>query len=131
MRRDDLRDGDKVKSIAKPRQDFLEGVVQLLTEVQAGLYAEAKARLDGNIKSGVTDWKGVEDYFAGSDEEFRGWLKISWSKPSGAALDAVETKLKALKLTIRNAPLHQPENFALCLFTGAPGVEEILIGRAY
>src|SRR5476651_2120253 len=61
MRRDDLRDGDKVKSIAKPRQDFLEGAVQLLAEIQAGLYAEAKARLDGNIKSGVTDWRGVED----------------------------------------------------------------------
>jgi prolyl-tRNA synthetase len=131
MRRDDLRDGDKVKSIAKPRQDFLEGAVQLLAEIQAGLYAEAKARLDGNIKSGVTDWKGVEDYYAGGDDDFKGWLKISWSKPSGAALEAVDTELKGLKLTIRNAPLQQPKSFAPCLFTGAPGVEEILIGRAY
>jgi prolyl-tRNA synthetase len=131
MRRDELRDGDKVKSYAKPRQDFLEGAVQLLTEIQAGLFAEAKARLDGNIKGGVTDWKGVEDYFAGSDEEFKGWLRVSWSRPTGAALDAVDNKLKTLKLTIRNAPLNQPESFAPCLFTGKPGVEEILIGRAY
>jgi prolyl-tRNA synthetase len=131
MRRDMLRDGDKVKSIAKPRQDFLENAVQLLAEIQAGLYAEAKVRLDNNIKSGVTDWKGVEDYFAGSDDEFKGWLKVSWSKPSGADLDAVDNKLKGLKLTIRNAPLQQPETFAPCLFTGKPGVQEILIGRAY
>jgi prolyl-tRNA synthetase len=131
MRRDDLRDGDKVKSIAKPLQDFLEGAVQLLAEIQAGLYTEAKARLDDNIKSGVTDWKGVEDYYAGGDDEFKGWLKVSWSKPAGAALDAVDTKLKSLKLTIRNAPLKQPHSFAPCLFTGATGVEEILIGRAY
>jgi prolyl-tRNA synthetase len=131
MRRDMLRDGDKVKSIAKPRQDFLENAVQLLAEIQAGLYAEAKARLDNNIKSGVTDWKGVEDYYAGSDDEFKGWLKVSWSKPSGADLDAVDNKLKGLKLTIRNAPLQQPDTFAPCLFTGKPGVEEILIGRAY
>ncbi|HKU53893.1 MAG TPA: proline--tRNA ligase [Rhizomicrobium sp.] len=131
MRRDGLRDGDKIKSTPAPRQDFLEGVVQLLTEIQAGLYAEAKARLDGNIKSGVTDWKGVEDYFAGGDDDFKGWLKVSWSKPAGAALDAVDTKLKGLKLTIRNAPLQQPERFAPCLFTGKPGVEDILIGRAY
>lgn len=132
MRRDMLRDGDKVKSIAVSRQIFLEErAVQLLAEVQAGLYAEAKARLDNNIKSGVTDWKGVEEYFAGSDEEFKGWLKISWSKPSGAELDQVDNKLKGLKLTIRNAPLKQPESFAPCLFTGKPGVEEILIGRAY
>jgi len=43
----------------------------------------------------------------------------------------VDAKLKGLKLTIRNAPLQQPENFAPCLFTGKAGVEEILIGRAY
>jgi len=131
MRRDALRDGDKVKSIAKPKQDFLEGAVQLLAEIQAGLYAEAKARLDANIKSGITDWQGVEDYFAGNEDEFKGWLRVSWSKPSGAELEKVDQKLKGLKLTIRNAPLDQPESFAPCLFTGRAGVEEVLIGRAY
>jgi prolyl-tRNA synthetase len=131
MRRDALRDGDRVKSITKPRQEFLEDVVQLLAEIQAGLYAEAKARLDGNIKEGVTDWKDLQDYFAGGDEEFKGWLKVSWSRPSGQDLEAVETMLKELKLTIRNAPLQQPQSFARCLFTGRAGVEEILIGRAY
>ena len=126
-----MRDGDKVKSAAKPRQEFLDGAVALLREIQGALYAEAKARLDGNIKGGVTDWKGVEDYFAGGDDEFKGWLKLSWSKPAAAELEAVEAKLKGLKLTIRNAPLQQPESFARCLFTGRAGVEEILIGRAY
>jgi prolyl-tRNA synthetase len=131
MRRDDLRDGDKVKSIVKPLADFVENAVQLLHEIQAGLYAEAKVRLDSNIKTDVTDWAGVESYFAGSDEEFKGWLRVSWSKPTGPALEAVEAKLKGLKLTIRNAPGDQPASFAACVFTGAPGVEEILIGRAY
>jgi prolyl-tRNA synthetase len=132
MRRDALREGDKVKSVACTRAEFLEEkAAQILAEIQHSLYAEAKTRLDANIKTGVTDWAGVEDYFKGSDDEFKGWLKISWSKPSGAALDAVDTKLKALKLTIRNAPLQQPDAFAPCLFTGSPGVQEILIGRAY
>lgn len=131
MRRDMLRDGDKVKSIAKPKVDFVENAVQLLAEIQHGLYAEAKARLDGNIKSGITDWAGVEDYFAGNEDEFKGWLRVSWSKPSGAELEKVDQKLKGLKLTIRNAPLQQPAEFAPCLFTGRAGVEEILIGRAY
>jgi prolyl-tRNA synthetase len=131
MRRDDLRDGDKVKSYVKPRVDFIEGAVQLLTEIQAGLYAEAKTRLDGNIRRDVTDWAGVENYFAGNDEEFKGWLRVSWSKPTGAALEAVDARLKALKLTIRNAPLDQPETFGPCIFTGNAGAEEILIGRSY
>ncbi len=55
MRRDSLRDGDKVKSIAVSRAEFLEEkAVQILAEIQHSLYAEAKARLDANIKSGVT-----------------------------------------------------------------------------
>ena len=105
--------------------------MQLLDEIQDGLYAEAKARLDANIKSGITDWQGVEDYFAGNEDEFKGWLRVSWSKPAGVELEKIEQKLKGLKLSIRIAPLDQPEKFAPCLFTGAPGVEEILIGRAY
>ena len=76
-------------------------------------------------------WTGVEDYFAGNEDEFKGWLRVSWSKPTGAELEKVDQKLKGLKLTIRNAPLDQPAEFAPCLFSGAPGVEEILIGRAY
>jgi prolyl-tRNA synthetase len=131
MRRDDLRDGDKIKSLAKPRQDFLENAVQLLSEIQHGLFCEAKARLDANIKSGVTDWAGVEEFFGADDDSFKGWLRISWSKPTGAALDEIAKKLKTLKLTFRNAPTDQPESFAPCLFTGAPGVEEVLIGRSY
>ena len=109
MRRDSLRDGDKVKSIACTRAEFLEEkAAQILAEIQHSLYAEAKARLEDNIKSGVTDWAGVEEYYAGGDDEFKGWLKVSWTKPTGAELDAVDNKLKTLKLTIRNAPLQQP-----------------------
>src|ERR1700749_2617799 len=103
MRRDDLRDGDKVKSIAKPRVDFVEGAVQLLAEIQAGLYAEAKARLDGNIKKGLTSFDDVAAYFGEDDDSFKGWVRVAWSRPQGAELDAVEQKLKTLKLTIRNA----------------------------
>ena len=73
----------------------------------------------------------MEDYFKGNDEEFKGWLKVSWSRPTGAELEAVDARLKALKLTIRNAPLQQPNEFAPCLFSGKPGVQEILIGRSY
>jgi prolyl-tRNA synthetase len=131
MRRDTLRDGDKVKSSAMPLDDFVAFAPSLLTDIQATLRAEAKARLDGNIKTGVTDWAGVEAYFAGGDDEFKGWLRVSWSRPTGAELDAVDTKLKALKLTIRNAPMDQPSSFSPCLFSGKLGVEEILIGRAY
>jgi prolyl-tRNA synthetase len=56
---------------------------------------------------------------------------VAWAKPTGAELEKVGERLKTLKLTIRNAPLRQPSTFGACVFTGKPGVEEILIARAY
>ena len=111
--------------------DGAKGAVQLLAEIQAGLYAEAKARLDGNIRTGFASFEDVAAYFGEDDDSFKGWVRVSWSKPTGAALEALEQKLKALKLTIRNAPEDQPDSFGPCVFTGVAGVEEILIGRAY
>jgi prolyl-tRNA synthetase len=131
MRRDDLRDGDKVKSLVKPRVDFLENVVQLLTEIQAGLYADAKARLDGNIKRDILTFDALAAYFGEDEESFKGWARVAWSKPTGDELEKIGARLKALKLTIRNAPSDQPEKCGACIFSGKPGVEEILIGRAY
>jgi prolyl-tRNA synthetase len=131
MRRDDLRDGDKIKSVVKPRVDFIEGAVQLLAEIQAGLYAEAKARLDSNIRRDILTFDALADHFGEDDESFKGWVRVPWARPSGEALEAVGVKLKALKLTIRNAPGDQPASFGACIFSGKPGVEEILIGRAY
>jgi prolyl-tRNA synthetase len=56
---------------------------------------------------------------------------VSWSKPTGAALDAVVEKVKALKLTMRNVPLDNEAATGTCPLTGEPAVERILIGRAY
>jgi prolyl-tRNA synthetase len=58
-------------------------------------------------------------------------VRASWSRPTGDELEKVVERLKALKLTLRNAPADQPASFGPCVFTGQPGVEEILIGRSY
>jgi len=137
MRRDDLRDGDKVKSQALPRDEFVAGVPALLAQIQQALYDEAKARLDANIVRDITSFEGLAEYFgaAAEDEEdtlsFKGWVRVAWSRPTGEALEAVDKRLKAQKLTIRNAPMDQPTSFGACIFTGEPGVEEVLIGRSY
>ena len=55
MRRDALRDGDKVVSHTRPRAEFVAGAPALLDDIQARLFAEAKARLDGNIVSDDQD----------------------------------------------------------------------------
>ncbi len=137
MRRDKLREGDKVVSHTQSREEFVAGATKLLETIQNGLYAEAKARLDANIVSSIETFAELEGYFgaaSGDDEggEFKGWAGVMWAKPQGAALDAVAERLKALKLTIRNAPLAQPDvTGRLCLFTGEPAREYVLIGRSY
>lgn len=136
MRRDALRDGDKVQSHGLSFEEFVAGASALLAEIQSNLFNEAKARLDGNIRSDIKTFDELAAYFgaaAGDDEaaEFKGWLRVGWSKPTGDALEQVDQRLKALKLTLRNAPMGQAAASGTCIFTGAPAVEEILVGRSY
>ncbi|MGO4686070.1 proline--tRNA ligase [Hyphomicrobium sp. 2TAF46] len=136
MRRDRLRDGDKVISHTLPRADFVTGAPALLQVIQANLFNEAKARLDGNIISNIKSFEELEAYFGpgeGDDEAgaFKGWVRVPWSRPEGAALESIADRLKALKLTIRNAPLEQGKVTGACFFTGEAAKEFVLIARAY
>lgn len=128
-----LREGEKVKTHMLERGAFIGAVASMLEETQTALFQEAKMRLDANIRDDITTFADLERYYGTDDEggEFKGWARASWSRPTGAALDKVGEQLKSLKLTIRNAPLIQPASHAPCIFTGAPGVEQILIARAY
>lgn len=138
MRRDDLRDGDKVRSHTLARDAFAKFAPDLLREIQGALFREAKQRLDTNIRTDIKTFDELAAYFgAASDNEdeesgvFKGWVRAPWSKPSGAALEAIDEKLKSLKLTIRNAPLGQHGGGGRCIFSGVAAVEEIIISRAY
>jgi prolyl-tRNA synthetase len=137
MRRDVLRDGDKVRSQMLPMAEFVDAAPALLEAIQKALYDEAKARLDDNIRRDIASFEALADYFGPPTEDdeaggaFKGWVRAPWSRPQGEGLEAVEARLKALKLTLRNVPMDQPATFGPCIFTGARGVEEILIARAY
>jgi prolyl-tRNA synthetase len=133
IQRTALREGEKVKSTSIGRDEFIDQAPGLLEAIQKQLFEEAKQRLDANITSDLKSWDELANYYgAGEDEsEVKGWARVAWAKPSGAELEKVGERLKTLKLTIRNAPLLQPSTFGACVFTGKPGVEEILIARAY
>jgi prolyl-tRNA synthetase len=133
IKRNALREGDKIKSHSVSRADFIAQAAKLLEETQAELYAEAKARLDNNIRADFKTFADLEAYYGTEDKEgeFKGWARVHWARPTGDALEKVGERLKALKLTIRNAPASQPSSFGTCIFSGEPAVEEILIARAY
>ena len=130
LRRDRLyRDDGKTESAIMPRGDFAGAIGAMLEDIQRALFDEAQERLRANIAP-IEDWAGIEAMFA--DGTRPGWADVRWSKPSGAALDTVVERLKALKLTIRNAPVGQAgDDAGPCIFTGEPAVERVLVGRAY
>jgi len=128
IRRDRLyTDEGKLASAITARGDFVAAACATLEDIQSSLYAEAKARLDAGIRRDVTD---LAAHFAG-DEKVVGWVEVQWSRPTGDALDAIVQQLKALKITMRNAPMDAAPADGLCFFTGEPAVERILIGRTY
>ena len=131
LRRDRLyTDAGKLASSAQERGEFVSGLADLLADVQMALHAEARAKLDAGIRRDVTDMAGLEAHFA-EGERFPGWVELPWAKPTGAALEAVVERLKALKLTIRNAPIGAEPVAGACVFTGEPAVERVLVARAY
>ncbi len=128
LRRDRLyRDDGKVASQLVAADAAVAALPDILAEIQDGLFAEAKARLDGNIARDITD---LPAYFA-DDVAMPGWAEVEWARPTGSALAKVVEQLKARKLTIRNCPLDAAPATGTCVFTGAPAVERILVGRSY
>lgn len=131
LRRDRLyNDAGKPASAFLSRDEFVGNAAALLVEIQEGLFAEAKARLEANIIRDVADEAALEAIYS-TGNKFPGWAEVQWSKPTGPVLDQIVEKLKALKLTIRNSAQGAKPAEGICLFTGEPAVERILIGRAY
>ncbi len=131
IRRDALYgDGGKLASAVVAREDFAAAVPGLLAAIQTGLLAEATARRDAAI-SVVSSWAELEAHFKGGEDDVQGWVSTAWSRPTGAALDDVVKRLKALKLTVRNTPMGDIAPTGKCLFTGDAAVERILVGRTY
>ncbi|WP_114394177.1 proline--tRNA ligase [Oleisolibacter albus] len=133
LRRDALRGEKGMNMQARTREAFLADIAGLLTGIQQSLFDRAKSFLDANITGGIDSLDALTTYFAeaGEEESFRGWVRVAWAKPEGEELARIEQTLKALKLTVRNAPLVQPPSLGSCIFTCRPAVEEIIVGRAY
>lgn len=112
------------------RDGFISDVSGLLEAMQQDMFDEARARRDENIKRDCASWQDVVDFYSNAGA-FPGWVEVQWSKPTGAALEAVVEQLKEQKLTIRNVPTNSAAADGSCIFTGDAAVERILLARAY
>src|SRR3569833_738193 len=131
LRRDGLWNDAATPDFAAPsREDCASGIAALLEEIQQALFDEARARREANITRGIATMDDLAAFFA-EEQRYPGWVEVQWSRPTGAALEAVTDKLKALKLTIRNVPIGAAAADGACIFTGEPAVERIYVARAY
>ncbi|WP_066556369.1 proline--tRNA ligase [Croceicoccus bisphenolivorans] len=131
LRRDHLwREDGKTDFEFQVRDDFVFCAAGVLEDIQTNLFEQAKKRRDDNIRRDIKDFDGLAAHFADGVAK-PGWVELAWSRPTGAALDAVVEKLKTLKLTIRNTPMQEDKPEADCFFTGDDAVETIYVARAY
>ena len=129
IRRDRLyREDGKLDSFVVARGQLVDEATQMLESIQQVLHAQARERMDSNIRRDVSDFTALEKAFEGAKP---GWVEVNWSKPTGPELDKVVERLKALKLTFRNVPGDAAPAEGACIFTGAPAIERILVARAY
>ena len=139
MRRDQLRDGEKIASRSPCRATISSPASPAPAGRDPGRRSSPRPRRGWTPTSAPTSRASTRSPTisapAADDEDegcaFKGWVRAPWSRPTGAALDAVEARLKTLKLTLRNIPLDQSGVSGQCLFTGEPAVEDVLIARAY
>ncbi|WP_347303938.1 aminoacyl--tRNA ligase-related protein [Croceibacterium sp. TMG7-5b_MA50] len=131
LRRDRLWNAAGKPDFASPmREDATGSLPDILLDIQRTLLDEATARRDAEIDRTIVNFDGLAAFFADGRRN-PGWAEVQWSRPTGAALDAVVERLKALKLTFRNVPRDAAPADGACLFTGEPAVERILVARAY
>ncbi len=131
LRRDRLWSENGKPDFAAPtREDAAGSIPALLEEIQQALFDEAVARRDANITRDITTMEALSAFYDDSTK-YPGWAEVQWSRPTGAALDSVVEKLKALKLTVRNVPIGFAAADGTCIFTGKPAVERIYVARAY
>jgi prolyl-tRNA synthetase len=123
------REDGKPDFHALDKDQFAAAAAEELECIQRELFEEARERREANVRR-VENFEALEAMFA-EDQRYPGWAEVQWSKPTGAGLEAVEARLKALKLTFRNVPLDAEAASGACLFSGEPAVERIYVARSY
>ena len=131
LRRDRLwREDGKPGFLAQDKAEFLASAAAEMEDIQRSLFKQALDRRNANIHRGIDSLEALTRFY-GEDQRYPGWVELNWSRPTGAELEDVVARLKALKLTIRNTPTGNQAASGSCIFTGKPAVERIYVARAY
>lgn len=129
-----LRTEMEGKATFMDQAEFIGKVPTLLQQIHDTLYAQAKTYRDQNIRTDITDFTAFKAYFGdkngflvNGDKNNVGFVRAPWS----GDVDATESALKEMAVTIRCLPLEQSKDLGACVITGKPAKFEAIFGRNY
>lgn len=118
------RDGE-LKASFVPRDQFVATAADVLAEIQAGLLAQARARLDERTVR-VSTKEELAALFSGETSQTRKFVRAKWSgKPETLGI------LDELRLTIRCIPFDQDGSEGDCVLGGGKATMDAIFAMAY
>ena len=99
-------------------------VVQVLDEIQANYFAQAKEFLEKNTHRDIEGFAALSEFF--KDGARGGFVIAPWCEDAKC-----ENKLGELKTSIRCLPLEQPAKLGSCVVCGKSAKKQAVIARAY
>ena len=113
-----------------PREEFVAQVVDILEEMQAGLFNRAKAFRDENTRE-IDSLDEFKAYFTPKNKKqpeiHGGFALCHWAGEDPAVAEV----LNELKVTARCIPIEGDKTPGTCLFTGKPSSQRVVFGKSY
>lgn len=123
------RDQGPKEKQAIDRTEFVSNAVNILNEIQEGLFQRALAHRETNTRD-INSLDDLRDFFTPQNSDkpeiHGGFARVHWAEDP-----AVEEELKKMKATHRCIPLEGEEEKGTCIFTGKPSHKRVIISKAY
>lgn len=122
------RDKGPKEKYGCPRDQFVQTIGELLTDIQTSLFKRAEAFRDANIKR-IDSLADFEAFFSGDDDKSLnngGFASVHWN-PAAVGHEV----LARLKVTPRCIPLNAEQEAGRCIFTGESSSKRIIFAKSY
>lgn len=114
--------------------EFVASAGTLLEEIQAEMFAKAKARMEANIRTDITTPEELREYFTPKSgwidddkKSYPAFVIAKWSEDA-----ATLPMLKEMGITIRCIPFaYQDGKEGKCVLSGKPAVKNAVFARSY
>jgi len=123
------RDLTVKQKVSLKSQEFIAQVTQILDEIQANLFARAKAYRAEHLRD-INSFDEFKAFFTPNNEndsEAHGGFAYCYAIND----PVIDDYIKPLKVTARCIPLDQAKEEGFCIFTGKPARHKIIFAKAY